>query len=621
MALLKCKMCGGDLVITPGTTIAECEYCGSMQTLPRVSDDRLASFYERANDLRMSHEFDKAVEIYEKIIEENPTDSDAYWSMVLCQYGIEYVEETKGGPRKPTINRAQLVSVFEDANYRSAIKYADEAQKQIYQEEAARIDRILQRYLEISRKEPPYDVFICYKETDANGGRTVDSVRAGEIYRELTAEGFKVFFAPVTLENRLGEDYEPYIFAAIHSAKVMVVIGTKPEYFNAVWVKNEWSRFLTLAKTDSKKNLIPVYGGMDPYDMPEAFRFKQSQSMDKLGFMLDLVRGIEKLVGKNTAPKTAPAAAAGAAANGANVDTLLQRVTIFLEDQDWSSANIYCEKVLDIAPTNGKAYFYKFLAEARITNENALQTYNTPLDDLKTYKNAVRYADEATSSMLIGYNQKIKERLAKEKAERLEAERIRREQEELAAQQKRERQRRLEEYRQKKYALSQAIDNASSLLASQVQEKEQAEAMLLNAQSKVANLQKYKRKIVIPALLTLANAIVLIILLELGVVAVWYFLIAQFVFAMILAHTRGKSKAGAFFMTLFSVGLLPGISAIKGLIEAARLSAKDLVKEQVSLKSGIQQLDEQIAVSRNSLSELNSKMEEHESNREEAYTS
>ena len=66
MAILKCKMCGGDLLITDGSTIAECEYCGSIQTLPRVNDDRLASFYERANDLRMSHEFDKAVEICKK---------------------------------------------------------------------------------------------------------------------------------------------------------------------------------------------------------------------------------------------------------------------------------------------------------------------------------------------------------------------------------------------------------------------------------------------------------------------------------------------------------------------------------------------------------------------------
>ena len=38
MAILKCKMCGGDLEFALGTTVAECEYCGTKQTLPRTGD-------------------------------------------------------------------------------------------------------------------------------------------------------------------------------------------------------------------------------------------------------------------------------------------------------------------------------------------------------------------------------------------------------------------------------------------------------------------------------------------------------------------------------------------------------------------------------------------------------
>ncbi len=71
------------------------------------------------------------------------------------------------------------------------------------------------------------------------------------------------------MEDKAGQEYEPYIFAALHSAKVMVVVGTKPEYLNAVWVKNEWSRYLTLMKHDRKRLLIPCYRDMDPYDLPE----------------------------------------------------------------------------------------------------------------------------------------------------------------------------------------------------------------------------------------------------------------------------------------------------------------------------------------------------------------
>ena len=34
MAIIKCKMCGGDLNLTEGVSIAECEWCGSVQTVP-----------------------------------------------------------------------------------------------------------------------------------------------------------------------------------------------------------------------------------------------------------------------------------------------------------------------------------------------------------------------------------------------------------------------------------------------------------------------------------------------------------------------------------------------------------------------------------------------------------
>lgn len=616
MALFKCKMCGGDLVLTKGMSVAECEYCGSMQTLPKVSDERLGSFYERANDLRMSHEFDKATEIYEKIIEENPTDADAYWSMVLCRYGVEYVEETVGGIRKPTINRAQMVSVFEDVNYRSAIKYADVAQKRVYEEEAARIDRILQRYLEISRNEPAYDVFICYKETGADGRRTIDSVRAGEIYRELTQEGFRVFFAPVTLENKLGEDYEPYIFAAIHSAKVMVVVGTKPEHMSAVWVKNEWSRFLALAKEDSKKTLIPVYSGMDPYDMPEAFRFKQAQNMEKLGFMLDLVRGIEKLVGREPVmPVSQPVTYTEAPSAPANVAPLLQRAAMFLEDRDWDSAGIYCEKVLDIDPTNGKAYVYKLLVEAKVSHEGALQRSNMPLENMRAYKNAVRYADEPTTSRLMDWNQAIKDRRMREEMTRNEQERIRKEQAQLEEQQRKERVRAAEEQRKKKQALANATDNATAHLQAKVQEKEWLESLLATKQSEVAVSGKKERKIRFLSIILLINSILLFVMATgnaEGTALVGFLCITEFVFALILAGARGKSKVAAFLLIVPTCFIFPMCSAVKGLLETKQYSktaAKKLQEELASLRSQIQQLENDINLSRNALLELNSQME------------
>ena len=94
----------------------------------------------------------------------------------------------------------------------------------------------------------------------------------------------------------------------------MLVIGSKPEHFNAVWVRNEWSRFLALMKKDRKKLLIPCYRDMDAYDIPEELSMFQAQDMGKIGFIQDLLHGIAK-VAKNEKAVESPAAPAAPAAS------------------------------------------------------------------------------------------------------------------------------------------------------------------------------------------------------------------------------------------------------------------------------------------------------------------
>ena len=376
MSIFKCKMCGGTIEFEPGASVGVCEYCGSKQTLPRLDDDRRANLYDRANHFRRNNEFDKAAGIYEQILNEDTSDAEAYWSLVLCRYGIEYVEDPTTRKRVPTVNRAQFTSIFDDDNYKSALQYADGFQRSIYQEEAAAINELQKGILAISQKEEPFDVFICYKETDNSGRRTRDSVLANDLYHQLTQEGFKVFFSRITLEDKLGTAYEPYIFAALNSAKVMVVLGTRPEYFNAVWVKNEWSRYLALVKqSGGKKVLIPAYRDMDPYDLPEEFSHLQAQDMSKLGFMQDLIRGIKKIV---RADEPKPAAAPqqtvvreAAAAGGSNTNALLDRGAMALEDGEWDKASEFYDQVLNQDARNGSAFLGLCLAKARCANLEA----------------------------------------------------------------------------------------------------------------------------------------------------------------------------------------------------------------------------------------------------------
>ncbi len=400
MSVFKCKMCGGSLEINGNETVAVCEYCGTKQTLPHLNDDKKANLYDRANHFRRNNDFDKAMAIYEQILNEDNTDAEAYWSLVLCRYGIEYVEDPSSHKRIPTVNRAQFTSVFDDDNYKSALRYADAAQREVYEEEAKAINEIQKGILAISQKEEPFDVFICYKETDSNGRRTQDSVLANDLYHQLKQEGFKVFFSRITLEDKLGSAYEPYIFAALNSAKVMVVLGTKPEYLNAVWVKNEWSRYLALVKqSNGKKILIPAYRDMDPYDLPEEFSHLQAQDMSKLGFMQDLIRGIKKIISVGS-PKTAVKETVVINGGNSNTAPLLKRAFMFLEDGNWEEADEYCEKVLDQDPENAQAYLGKLMAELRVRKQEQLAECEETFENNGNYQKALRFGSKDFQSTL-----------------------------------------------------------------------------------------------------------------------------------------------------------------------------------------------------------------------------
>ena len=417
MAIFKCKMCGGALNVEVGATVLECEFCGTKQTVPRLDSERKASLYDRANHFRRNNEYDKAAGIYEIILNEDKTDAEAYWSALLCRYGVEYVEDPDSKKMIPTVNRTQFTSILNDEDYQTALKYADGYQRDIYKEQAKEIDRIQQGILDISSKEEPFDVFICYKESDSNGRRTVDSVLAQDIYNNLKNEGLKVFFARITLEDKLGIAYEPYIFAALNSAKVMIVVGTKKEHFESVWVKNEWSRYLALINSGKKKTLIPAYKGMDAYDLPQEFLHLQAQDVNKIGFMQDLIHGVKKLVKKT---EKVVATETVVVEKNDNVAPLLRRTYLFLEDKDFVSADKYVEKILDINPEYAEAYFIKVLVELGVTNvEELVDNARDELSSNANYQRALRFADEKFKAKLIGYNAGIVKKAEERRKEQI----------------------------------------------------------------------------------------------------------------------------------------------------------------------------------------------------------
>ena len=370
MATLKCKMCGGELNIVAGLTICECEYCGSKQTIPNTDDEKRLKLYERANRLRFDCEFDKAAGVYETIVADYQDEAEAYWGLVLCKYGIEYVDDPATNKKIPTCHRSSFDSVMDDSNFDLVMENADTVARGVYREEAKRIEEIRKGIIEVSSTEDPYDIFICYKETADDGQRTIDSVIAQDVYDALTEKGYRVFFSRITLEDKLGQEYEPYIFAALNSAKIMLAFGTTYDYYNAVWVKNEWSRFLQLIASGQKKTLIPCYKDIDAYDMPKEFKHLQAQDMGKVGAIQDLVRGIDKLLRKESKTEKTPSNAGITMA----VDPmqLIKRGYMALEDGEWDKADEFFENALFQDAENSEAYFGKWLSKLHLSKNSEL---------------------------------------------------------------------------------------------------------------------------------------------------------------------------------------------------------------------------------------------------------
>ena len=297
--VLKCKMCGGDIEVNPDMTVGTCLFCGSTMTLPKIDSEKKARLFNRANQYRLNNEFDKAYDAYEAIVQEDEQEAEAYWGLVLSEYGVEYVEEAKTGKRIPTCHRTKVQSITSSVNYKQALQYADAESRFIYQDEAGVLDKLQKNIISVSAKEEPYDVFICYKETDEKTGeRSKDSVLAQQIYDALQEKGIRTFFARISLEDKVGQNYEPFIYAALNSARVMLLVTTNNENCNAVWVKNEWKRYLDFMEGDKNKAIIPVYSEMSPYELPDELTSFQAQIMDKVGAIQDLVYGVIKLLGK-----------------------------------------------------------------------------------------------------------------------------------------------------------------------------------------------------------------------------------------------------------------------------------------------------------------------------------
>ena len=287
MAQNVCNICGANYEYKNGKW--RCPACGAFKP-EELSNEETTLLFSAAQLIRLA-QFDEAEEKYRDIVERYPNNPDGYWGLVLAKYGIKY-ETDYDGKTVPSCYAASYESVLDDPNYKKAITLADKDNKRYYLSQAEKIERIRVEWVEKASKEPPYDIFISYKDTEKENGteRTKDSYEAFELYKMLTDLGYRVFYSRESLKDKSGEKYEPYIFNALNTAQIMIVYSSKAKYVESTWIKNEWMRYYKRIKLGKKQanSLLVVYNGMNPADLPAPLSKVQGLDRMRLDFSREL---------------------------------------------------------------------------------------------------------------------------------------------------------------------------------------------------------------------------------------------------------------------------------------------------------------------------------------------
>ncbi len=392
---LRCPNCGGQMECVDGKTF-RCLFCLDIFELKEELTSNDVIELNRGEHYRKHNRYDEAIECYDEILKENPDNVIALWGAFLSEYGIEYVDDYDG-KKIPTCHRANMQSVTTNRYYK---KLPVE-----YQEKAEIIEKTRKEVVEKMNGLEEYDVFICYKNQGKDGKPTKESKWGRKIYEELTyKKGLKVFFAGETLANSNAE-YEPQIFNALRTSKIMFVLASTLEHVNAAWVKNEWKRFYEMSR-GGKKVIRVVYEELEPYDFPRELQKSQMINQDEGDWMECIYRAVDDIfvdkeeearkkreeeqmhraeeqrrhdeeltaqimqsLGERDTGRTSEAPVAQS-----QTTPLLKRARIFLEDKDFESAEEYAEKVLDLDPECADAYVVKLCCDYELQNESEIIT-------------------------------------------------------------------------------------------------------------------------------------------------------------------------------------------------------------------------------------------------------
>ena len=123
-----------------------------------------------------------------------------------------------------------------------------------------------------------YDVFISFKNLDADGNRTEDSFIAERLYELFKEQGLNVFYSNKVLNELGAASYKKEIEEALENSSVLVSVATKKEFLESQWVAYERESFHNdiLSGRKVKACIVPFLKDITGLDVPRSLRNYQT---------------------------------------------------------------------------------------------------------------------------------------------------------------------------------------------------------------------------------------------------------------------------------------------------------------------------------------------------------
>lgn len=452
----RCKMCGGKLTSLGGSRW-ECPYC--LSVYDEESVEKNTKFMQKAFDVAkteivcnlrrnlydaVNDEYISSVKVKDCCAELKKYIHDDFAANFYEVAVSDNVKQLTKHIRKINVekNYDEIESVIRFLIKSIQPEYLLELNNLVERAYKQRDLSLFEKYsTEISREaqkvengvyetKMPRDVFVAYSSKDMD--------KVSELVETLEEQGLRCFVSVRNLRHGKGsvENYEALLCEAMDHCKSFVFVSSmNSRNFSCDALTKEipyiQEKDIENAPAEHKNNYASIPHSLKKprveYRIEESRGYNAADSISNEFFdgyervysPIEVAERVakqllatpaKKMHENKVTPIVAPVVMTTSDGGMLNIEPLLKRARIFLEDGEWQNAENYCEKVLDIDPENAQAYIFKLMLDLGVRTQEDLAKYAQPFDDNGNFKKAVRFGDKQTAETLNGYVETIRQR-------------------------------------------------------------------------------------------------------------------------------------------------------------------------------------------------------------------